>query len=65
MNKLIEKINSDDLIPEPNFKRIDLLKKFPFLKKIVKLRAFQFLVTVPTLFVFLIILFAGFWGLPI
>jgi polyferredoxin len=45
--------------------RIDLLEKFPTLKKIVKMRSFQFLVLLPNLALFLLFLLTGIFGNPI
>lgn len=46
-------------------KRIDLFEKFPLLKRIVKARSFQFLLILPNLFVFYVIILAGFIGTPV
>ncbi len=45
--------------------QIDLFKKIPFLKKLVKLRSFQFLVIAPNLILFYFFLLAGVFGSPV
>lgn len=51
--------------PKPEGWRIDLLKKFPLLKWLVKQRWFQFAVILPNLLLFLLFLAAGVWGTPV
>lgn len=45
--------------------RVDLLEKIPLLKRILKLRSFQFIVILPNLALFLFFLIAGVIGHPI
>ncbi|MCQ9206259.1 MAG: 4Fe-4S binding protein, partial [Omnitrophica bacterium] len=45
--------------------QIDLFKKIPLLKKLVKLRSFQFLVIFPNLVLFYFFLLAGVFGSPV
>lgn len=45
--------------------RIDLFEKIPLLKKLVKLRSFQFLVVFPNLVFFYFFLIAGVFGSPV
>ena len=47
------------------FKRIDLLEKFPLLKKILKLRSFHFLVILPNFVVFYLFILSSLWGSPV
>ncbi|MGD8724758.1 MAG: cupredoxin domain-containing protein, partial [Desulfobacterales bacterium] len=47
------------------FKRINLLDKFPLLKKILKLRSFQFLVILPNFVVFYLFILSSLWGSPV
>ncbi len=47
------------------FKRINLLEKFPTLKKILKLRSFQFLVILPNFIVFYLFILSSLWGSPV
>jgi polyferredoxin len=47
------------------FKRINLLARFPWIKALVKLRSFQFLVLFPNLIVFYLFLLSGLWGSPV
>lgn len=44
---------------------VDLLERFPLLKKIVTLRSFQFWVILPNLFLFYFFLLAGLFGSPV
>ena len=46
-------------------KRVDLLEKFPLLKRLAKMRSFQFLLVLPSLVLFFIFLIAGAIGNPI
>lgn len=55
----------EELLPESKGFRIDLLAKFPLLKRFVKLRSFQFMFMLPSLFVFYIIIISGFIGTPL
>ncbi len=45
--------------------RIDLLEKFPWLKRLLKMRSFQFLLTLPGMVLFFLFLIAGVIGNPI
>src|SRR6185312_3307101 len=45
--------------------RVDLFKSLPWLKRLVKMRSFQFLVTLPTLIGFFAFLLAGIYGSPV
>jgi heme/copper-type cytochrome/quinol oxidase subunit 2 len=47
------------------FKRINLLEKLPWLKKIVKLRSFQFLIILPNFVVFYLFILSSLWGSPV
>jgi polyferredoxin/plastocyanin len=47
------------------FKRINLLEKLPGLKKIVKLRRFQFLIILPNFIVFYLFIVSSLWGSPV
>ncbi|MCX6153441.1 MAG: hypothetical protein NT007_04695 [Candidatus Kapabacteria bacterium] len=48
-----------------NGKNTDLLTKFPLLKRILKARSFQFIIILPNLFVFYVIILAGIIGSPV
>ncbi|MBM2814777.1 MAG: hypothetical protein HW421_1539 [Ignavibacteria bacterium] len=50
---------------EHSFNKHDLLKKSPLLKRILKARSFQFLVILPNLLVFYVIIIAGLIGTPV
>ncbi len=45
--------------------RLDLFARVPLLKRIVKMRSFQFLAILPNLFMFYLFLIAGFLGTPV
>ena len=47
------------------FKRINLLEKFPWLKKILKMRSFQFLIILPNFVVFYLFILSSLWGSPV
>ena len=47
------------------FKKINLLARFPWIKALVKLRSFQFMVLFPNLIVFYLFLLSGLWGSPV
>ena len=47
------------------FRRINLLEKFPWLKKILKLRSFHFLVILPNFVVFYLFIVSSLWGSPV
>jgi polyferredoxin/plastocyanin len=47
------------------FKRINLLETWPWLKRIVKLRSFQFLVILPNFIVFYLFILSSLWGSPV
>ena len=47
------------------FQRIDLLEKFPKLKKVFKLRSFQFLIILPNFVVFYLFILSSLWGSPV
>jgi len=47
------------------FKRINLLEKFPGLKRIFKLRSFQFLIILPNFVVFYLFILSSLWGSPV
>ena len=54
--------------PEPEPKppwRVNLFEKFPRLKRLVKMRSFQFLLVFPNLVFFYLFLFAGVFGTPV
>jgi polyferredoxin len=65
--KQVEIKNPDTKKPEVEQmgRRTDLFKKIPLLKRFVKTRAFQFLLILPNLFVFYVIIIAGFIGTPV
>lgn len=44
---------------------IDLFIKFPLLKRILKMRSFQYLAILPNLFIFYLFLLTGLWGTPV
>lgn len=46
-------------------KRIDLFAKFPFLKRLVKMRSFQFLVILPNFVLFFLFILNGIFGTPV
>ncbi len=50
--------------PKPPW-RVDLFAKFPWLKRLVKMRSFQFLVILPNLVMFHLFLIAGLFGTPV
>ncbi len=60
---IIDKPQLEELNAKP--KRTDLFEKFPLLKKIVKLRSFQFSLILPNLAVFYLIIIAGLVGTPV
>ena len=45
--------------------RFDVFARWPWLKRLVRMRSFQFLVILPNLFMFYLFLIAGFWGTPV
>ncbi len=45
--------------------RFDVFGRWPWLKRMVRMRSFQFLVILPNLFMFYLFLIAGFWGTPV
>ena len=47
------------------FKRINLFAKWPWLKKIFKLRSFQFLIILPNFIVFYLFILSSLWGSPV
>jgi polyferredoxin/heme/copper-type cytochrome/quinol oxidase subunit 2 len=47
------------------FKRINLLEKLPWLKKVVKLRSLQFLIILPNFIVFYFFILSSLWGSPV
>jgi polyferredoxin/plastocyanin len=47
------------------FKRINLLDTWPWFKRIVKLRSFQFLVILPNFIVFYLFILSSLWGSPV
>jgi heme/copper-type cytochrome/quinol oxidase subunit 2 len=47
------------------FQRINLLEKFPWLKKILRLRSFQFLIILPNFVVFYLFILSSLWGSPV
>ncbi|MEI6576336.1 MAG: 4Fe-4S binding protein [Bacteroidota bacterium] len=53
-----------DLLTESKGFRINLFKKFPLLKKFAKLKGFQFILILPSLFIFYIIIISGLIGTP-
>ena len=49
----------------PGAWRFDVFGRWPWLKRLVRMRSFQFLVILPNLFMFYLFLIAGFWGTPV
>jgi heme/copper-type cytochrome/quinol oxidase subunit 2 len=47
------------------FRRINLLVKFPWFKKILRLRSFQFLIILPNFVVFYLFILSSLWGSPV
>ena len=47
------------------FKPINLLETWPWFKKIIKLRSFQFLVILPNFLVFYLFILSSLWGSPV
>jgi polyferredoxin/heme/copper-type cytochrome/quinol oxidase subunit 2 len=47
------------------FKKINILDRLPWMKALVKLRSFQFLVLFPNLIIFYLFLLSGLWGSPV
>jgi hypothetical protein len=47
------------------FQHINLLEKFPWFKKILKLRSFQFLIILPNFIVFYLFMLSSLWGSPV
>jgi polyferredoxin/heme/copper-type cytochrome/quinol oxidase subunit 2 len=47
------------------FKRINLLEKLPWLKRVVKLRSFQFLIILPNFVIFYLFILSSLWGSPV
>ena len=47
------------------FKRINLLEKLPWFKRIVKLRSLQFLIILPNFIVFYFFILSSLWGSPV
>ena len=47
------------------FKRKNILDSFPLLKRIVKLRNFQFLIILPNLIIFYLFILSSLWGSPV
>ena len=47
------------------FKRINLLEIWPWLRKIVRLRSFQFLIILPNFIVFYLFIISSLWGSPV
>jgi plastocyanin len=47
------------------FRRINLLEKFPWLKKILRLHSFQFLIILPNFVVFYLFILSSLWGSPV
>ena len=45
--------------------RFDVFARLPWLKRLVKMRSFQFLVILPNLFMFYLFLLAGTLGTPV
>jgi heme/copper-type cytochrome/quinol oxidase subunit 2 len=47
------------------FKRINLLERLPWLKKIIKRRSFHFLIILPNFIVFYLFIVSSLWGSPV
>ena len=47
------------------FQKRNLLERFPWLKRVVKLRSFQFLVIFPNFIVFYLFIISALWGSPV
>jgi hypothetical protein len=55
----------DSEFPRSGFKRINLLERLPWLKRIIKLRSFQFLLIFPNFVFFYLFILSAFWGSPV
>ena len=58
-------LGEDELLSESQGFRINLFKKFPLLKKFAKVKGFQFILILPSLFIFYIIIISGLIGTPL
>lgn len=61
----VAKAADADASEAPKGFRIDLFRVIPGLKRLVRLRSFQFLVVLPNLLVFYLMLLAGIFGTPV
>jgi polyferredoxin/heme/copper-type cytochrome/quinol oxidase subunit 2 len=62
---LLAYIRTDTGSSFSGFRPINLLEKFPWLKKILKLRSFQFLIILPNFVVFYLFILSSLWGSPV
>jgi len=51
--------------PVARFNRVNILDLFPWLKRIIKLRSFQFLMILPNFVVFYLFIISSLWGSPV
>jgi len=51
--------------PSDGFRHKDLLRRLPWVKRMVRLRGFHFLVIFPNLVVFYLFILSAFWGSPV
>ena len=58
-------VRSDSGSAFSGFRRVNLLEKLPGLKKIFKMRSFQFLVILPNFIVFYLFILSSLWGSPV
>jgi hypothetical protein len=56
---------SNPEFPFAGFNRIDVFKLLPWIKRIIKLRSFQFLVILPNFIVFYLFILSSLWGSPV
>jgi hypothetical protein len=52
-------------VPEDSLWRFDVFGRWPWLKRLVRMRSFQYLVMIPNLFMFYLFLIAGLFGTPV
>ena len=55
-------INSNMLVKAKKYWQFDLLNKFPSIRKLIKKSYFPMLIQIPGMLVFVLIIYAGFWG---
>jgi polyferredoxin/heme/copper-type cytochrome/quinol oxidase subunit 2 len=62
---LLVYFRADTGIRFSGFQHINILEKLPWLKKILKMRSFQFLIILPNFVVFYLFLLSSLWGSPV